>query len=163
MLLINLHYFLICAFSFSVWRPLVGCILLRQPLFYMKISFLIYAFFIYIHFSVRQLSVEKEMVVYLAAHYAISPQLPVATSISDTTVLLSPQYLGKTNLHFSLDSEVQVRSHALPEVIILVMKTGNGKSDESKTRREEQRRKYSKMDKRAKDKLVRLPRENGGG
>jgi len=29
--------------------------------------------------------------------------------------------------------------------------------------REEQRRKYSKMDKTAKDKLVRSPRENGGG
>jgi len=27
----------------------------------------------------------------------------------------------------------------------------------------EERRKYSKMDKRAKDKLVRSPRENGGG
>ena len=40
---------------------------------------------------------------------------------------------------------------------------GNGKSDESRTRRDEQRRKYSKMDKRAKDKLVRSPRENGGG
>ena len=35
--------------------------------------------------------------------------------------------------------------------------------DESRTRRDEQRRKYSKMDKRAKDKLVRSPRENGGG
>jgi len=33
----------------------------------------------------------------------------------------------------------------------------------TRTRREQQRRKYSKMDKRAKDKLVRLPRENGGG
>jgi hypothetical protein len=37
------------------------------------------------------------------------------------------------------------------------------KSDESRTRRDEQRRKYSKMDKRAKDKLVRSPRENGRG
>ena len=36
------------------------------------------------------------------------------------------------------------------------------KSDESRTRRDEQRRKYSKMDKRVKDKLVRSPRENGG-
>jgi len=36
------------------------------------------------------------------------------------------------------------------------------KSDESRTRREEQRRKYSKMDKRAKDKLVRSPTENVG-
>ena len=35
------------------------------------------------------------------------------------------------------------------------------KSDESRTRRDEQRRKYSKMDKRVKDKLVRSPRENG--
>ena len=35
--------------------------------------------------------------------------------------------------------------------------------DESRTRRDEQRRKYSTMDKRAKDKLVRSPRENGGG
>jgi len=43
------------------------------------------------------------------------------------------------------------------------MKLGMEKSDESRTRREEQRRKYSKMDKRAKDKLVRSPRENGGG
>ena len=30
-------------------------------------------------------------------------------------------------------------------------------------RRDEQMTKYSKMDKRAKDKLVRSPRENGGG
>ena len=37
------------------------------------------------------------------------------------------------------------------------------KSDESRTRRDEQRGKYCKMDKRAKDKLVRSPRENGGG
>jgi len=36
------------------------------------------------------------------------------------------------------------------------------KSDESITRRDEQRRKYSKMNTRAKDKLVRPPRENGG-
>jgi len=35
--------------------------------------------------------------------------------------------------------------------------------DESRTRRDEQRIKYSKMDKRTKDELVRLPRENGGG
>ena len=34
------------------------------------------------------------------------------------------------------------------------------KSDESRTRRDEQRKKYSKMDKRAK---VRSLRENGGG
>jgi len=33
------------------------------------------------------------------------------------------------------------------------------KSDQSRTRRDEQRRKYSKKDKRAKDKLVRSPRE----
>ena len=37
------------------------------------------------------------------------------------------------------------------------------KSDESRIRRDEHRRKYNKMDKRAKDKLVRSPRENGGG
>jgi len=37
------------------------------------------------------------------------------------------------------------------------------KSDESRTIRGKQRRKYSKIDKRAKDKLVRSPRENGGG
>ena len=38
------------------------------------------------------------------------------------------------------------------------------KSDESRTRRDDQRRKYSKMDKMAKDnKVVRSPRENGGG
>jgi len=36
------------------------------------------------------------------------------------------------------------------------------KSDESRIIRDKQRRKYSKMDKRAKDKLVRSPRENGG-
>jgi len=41
------------------------------------------------------------MVIYLAAHYAVFPHLPVATSISDTKVLFRPQYLGKTNLHFS--------------------------------------------------------------
>ena len=37
------------------------------------------------------------------------------------------------------------------------------KSVESRTRTDEQRRKYSKMDKRAKDKMFRSPRENGGG
>ena len=37
------------------------------------------------------------------------------------------------------------------------------KSDESRTRRGEEMRKYSKMDERAKDKLVRSPRENRGG
>jgi hypothetical protein len=37
------------------------------------------------------------------------------------------------------------------------------RSEESRTRRVEQRRKYSKMDKGAKDKLVRSPKENGGG
>jgi len=31
------------------------------------------------------------------------------------------------------------------------------------SRRNEQRRRYSKMDKRVKDKLVRSPRDNGGG
>jgi len=36
------------------------------------------------------------------------------------------------------------------------------KLDVSRTRRVEQRRRYSKMDKRAKDKLVRSPGENGG-
>jgi len=39
---------------------------------------------------------------------------------------------------------------------------GNGKQDESRTRRDEQRRKYSKMDKGTKDKLARLPGESGG-
>jgi len=34
-------------------------------------------------------------------------------------------------------------------------------SEESRARRDEQRRKYSKMDKTAKDKLVRSSRENG--
>ena len=38
--------------------------------------------------------------------------------------------------------------------MVLNMKRGKEKSDESRTRRDEQRRKYSKMDKRAKDKLV---------
>ena len=33
----------------------------------------------------------------------------------------------------------------------------------SSTRRAKQRRKYNEMDKRAKDKLVRSPGENGGG
>ena len=37
------------------------------------------------------------------------------------------------------------------------------KSDELRTRRDEQRRKYSKMDTMAKDKLLRSPTENGGG
>jgi hypothetical protein len=37
------------------------------------------------------------------------------------------------------------------------------KSEESRIRRDVQRRRYGKMDKRAKDKLVRSPRENGGG
>jgi len=37
------------------------------------------------------------------------------------------------------------------------------KSDESRTIKDEQRRKYRKMDKKAKDELVRSPGENGGG
>ena len=37
------------------------------------------------------------------------------------------------------------------------------KSDELRTSRDEQRRKYIEMGKRAKDKLVRSPTENGGG
>jgi len=37
------------------------------------------------------------------------------------------------------------------------------KPDKSRTRIDELRRKCSKMDKWAKDKLVRSPRENGGG
>ena len=37
------------------------------------------------------------------------------------------------------------------------------KQDESRTRRDEQGRMYSKMDKGATDKLVRSPGENGGG
>ena len=37
------------------------------------------------------------------------------------------------------------------------------KSDESRTRRDEEWRIYSKMDKRAQDRLVRSPRENMGG
>ena len=47
--------------------------------------------------------------------------------------------------------------------MVLNMKRGMEKSDESRATRDEQRRKYSKMDKRAKDKLVRSPIENGGG
>ena len=37
------------------------------------------------------------------------------------------------------------------------------KSDESRTRRDKQMRKHCKMDKRAKNNLVRSPRENGRG
>ena len=37
------------------------------------------------------------------------------------------------------------------------------KLKESRTRRDQQSRKYNKMGKRAKDKLVRSPRENGEG
>jgi hypothetical protein len=48
----------------------------------------------------------------------------------------------------------------LEEYMTLNMKMGNGRS---RTRRDEQRRKYSKMDKRVKGELVRLRRENGGG
>ena len=47
--------------------------------------------------------------------------------------------------------------------MVVNMKTGNGNVDESRTRRDEQTRKCSKMDKRAKYKLVRSPKENGGG
>ena len=39
---------------------------------------------------------------------------------------------------------------------------GMEKSDESRTRKDEQGRKYSKMDKRVTDKLVSSPRKNGG-
>ena len=59
-------------------------------------------------------------------------------------------------------------SHSTYETCRIVVATvervhNASKADESRTRRDEQRRKYSKMDKRAKDKLVRSPRENGGG
>ena len=47
--------------------------------------------------------------------------------------------------------------------MVLNMKTGIQKSGESRTRSDEQRIKYSKMNKRAQDKLVRSPRENGEG
>ena len=40
---------------------------------------------------------------------------------------------------------------------------GMENSDESRTRRDGQRRKYSLIDKRTKGKPVRSPRENGGG
>jgi len=43
------------------------------------------------------------------------------------------------------------------------MKTGNGKVGRIRTRRDEQRRKYNKIDRRANDKLVRSPGENRGG
>ena len=44
------------------------------------------------------------------------------------------------------------------------MKTGNGKSRTNRELEEMSKgKKYNKMDKRAKDKLVRSPRENGGG
>jgi len=43
-----------------------------------------------------------------------------------------------------------------------IFKWGMGKLDKPKTRRDEQRRKYSEIDERAKDKLVRSPGENGG-
>jgi hypothetical protein len=42
----------------------------------------------------------------------------------------------------------------LEEYMVLNMKTGNGKVVELRTRRDKQRRKYSKMDKVAKDKLL---------
>jgi len=51
----------------------------------------------------------------------------------------------------------------LEEYMVLNVKRGMEKSDESRTRRDKKRRKYSKIDKRAKDELVRSPRENGGG
>jgi len=50
----------------------------------------------------------------------------------------------------------------LEEYMVLICKRGMEKSDESRTRRDEQMKKYSKRDKRAKDKLVRSSRENGG-
>jgi len=56
-----------------------------------------------------------------------------------------------------------LKGEYLEEYMVLNMKRGMEKSDGSRTRRDEQRRKYSKMDIRAKDKLVRSPRENGGG
>jgi len=51
----------------------------------------------------------------------------------------------------------------LEEYLVLNMKKGNGKVGRIRTTTDKQRRKYSKMDKRAKDKLDRSPRENGGG
>jgi hypothetical protein len=51
----------------------------------------------------------------------------------------------------------------LEEYMVLNMERRMEKSDESRTRRDVQRRKYREMDKRAKDKPVRSPGENGGG
>ena len=48
--------------------------------------------------------------------------------------------------------------------MVLNMKRGEWKSRTNRELEEmSKRRKYSKVDKRAKDKLVRSPRENGGG
>ena len=46
--------------------------------------------------------------------------------------------------------------------MVLIWKLGMEKWEESRTRRDEQRRKCSKMDKSIEDKQVRSPRENGG-
>jgi len=50
----------------------------------------------------------------------------------------------------------------LEAYMVLNMKTENGKVGRIKNWRDEQGRKYSKMDKRAKDKLARSPGQNGG-
>jgi len=47
--------------------------------------------------------------------------------------------------------------------MVLIMKTGMEKLDESRSRIDGKRRKHSKMYKRAKEKLVKSPGENRGG
>ena len=51
----------------------------------------------------------------------------------------------------------------LEEYMVLNMKTGNGKVGRIENQKRLAKDKYRKMDKRVKDKLVRSPRENGGG
>jgi hypothetical protein len=76
-------------------------------------------FFIYTHVFSKATRRKTRADRILRCSLCSFPHLPVATSISDTKILLSSLYWSKTNYVFPLDSETGVRSHALPEVILV--------------------------------------------
>ena len=91
--------------------------------------------------------------------------LMMCTEIIKTLIRLVVSYGGEARTLTKKEEEALLilKGKYLEECMVLNMKWGMGVLDESRSRRDEQRRKYSKMDKRAKDKLVRSPGENRGG
>ena len=94
--------------------------------------------------------------------------LPRATKIILYETLIRPVVTCGAEAWTLTEKEEQAvlifKGKYLEEYMVLNMKTVKWKkSDESRTRRDDQKIKYSKMDKWAKDKLVRSPGENGGG